>query len=232
MRQAKKHARLLCMICMVAIMFCIVPAGRAVHAAEDGYEPLTVAIPFKHVYTTTDLEADSLFHYLVTPKDGAPLPAETDSEGSFPFDGIDGEGEETENGTLFVLDGKLTFTFSMPGVYEYVLTADFDADADKKADENYTLEPREFKITCYIVNDPENGMKLTMLTSEEDGVKTVDIELDPAYEAPEEEKPEPDDKTPGTGDESKSVMYAVMMASSLTALIVIAAIQTKKKGRA
>lgn len=239
MKLLKKHAKVFGMLCLL-VLLCAGSVGMTARAAVE-YEPLTVEIPYKHVYTTTDTSVDSLFHYRLTAKDGAPMAAEADKEGTFSFEGVEGTGEEVEGGTLFVLDGKLTFTFTKPGVYEYLLAGNPEADADKVADGHYTLEAREFDFACYIVNDPDGGMRLTMLTSEEDGVKVTDIELDPSYKG---EEPETEPETtvpetqptpptpPKTGDGSPVLTYVVLLTVSAAAVVLLVLLQTRReKGR-
>ena len=256
MSSSKKHAKVLSMLCLAALLLCVMPVGQLAYAAE--YEPLTVTVPYKHVYTTTDTSVDSLCHYLLTPKDDAPLPAEADANGTFSFQGVSGSGEKVAEGTRYILDGELTFTFTQPGVYEYKLTKDEKADADKVAEGHYTLEWRAFDLTCYITNDPAGGMKLVMQIIEGEEGKSNDIELDPSYKK-EETPPTPTPPTPTpstspiplptpeilptptpqppvwwaprTGDTNNIVLYVVLLSAAVIAVVVWTVIAKKQKGR-
>lgn len=190
MKCFKKHAKVLGMLGMIVLLLCAFSVDPMAFAAETEYEPLTVSVPYKHVYTTTDTSVDDLFHYLVTATDDAPLPAEADENGVFTYHGVSGDGEAVEGGTRYVNEGKLSFTFNKPGVYSYEVKADLDTDNKKEDAEKYTFEPRTYTLNLYIVNAEEGEMKLTMLTAETDeDVKPFEIELDPAYE---NEQPEPE----------------------------------------
>ena len=185
----RKIAKEMGVLCLIIPLLCVLLLGQTVYAAE--YNPVEVKIPFIHVYTTTDTSADSLFHYQTISEDGAPMPDEADENGTFGFQGVKGSGSNVTGGTRFELEGVLTFAFTKPGVYSYVLKADEVADAAKAADSNYTLEPREYKFSIYIENDEDGKLRFSMLTSEVEGEKTTGIELDPAYEGKK-----PDDPTP------------------------------------
>ncbi len=166
-------------------MLLVMPHTRTVSAAET-YEPLEVELNYRHLYTTNDTSVDSLFHYIISAEDEAPLPKEADAKGVFTYDGTSGEGTQDGDNTVYDLEGTLTFTFTAPGVYAYEIKADLETDEQKENAENYTFEPRVMKVSFYIIN-AEEGMKLQMLTAEDDtGVKPNEVELDPAYEGPEE----------------------------------------------
>ena len=190
-----KHAKVLGMLCIAALLLFIPPAPATVQAAE--YEPKEVELPYTHRYSTTDGTEDSLLHYVIVPQEDAPLPAEVDSKGMFSYKGVSGNGEKDGDRTVYLNTGTLTFTFSKPGVYTYELSADLNTDNSKENVERYTFEPRKFTIHFYIVNAEEGSMKLEMLTAEDDrDVKPNEVILDPSYQGPakqeetETEKPE------------------------------------------
>jgi LPXTG-motif cell wall-anchored protein len=243
-----KHAKVLGMLVLAALLLALIlPQGSVAYAAE--YEPLEVPFVYKHVYTTTDTAVDSLFHYTISAKDGAPLPAEADADGVFSFQGVAGDGEKDGNDTRFDLDGVLTFTFTKPGVYTYEVKADLDTDSQKADAERYTFDPRIYTLNFYIANAREGGMKLEMLTAEKDNdVKPNQVELDPAYAGPVAPPPQPEPPapqptpaptptpapaptpapTPKTGDTSNLPLYGAALLLSGAGIIVLL---TKKKGR-
>jgi len=229
-----KHAKVLGMLALAALLLALLlPQGAVVAYAAEAYEPLEVKLPYKHVYTTTDTAVDSLFHYTISAKDGAPLPAEADADGGFSFQGVAGNGEKDGNHTRFDLVGELTFTFTKPGVYTYEIKADLDTDNQKADATRYTFEPRVYTVNFYIVNADEGGMKLQMLTAEKDNdVKPNEVEMDPAYEGPVAPAPQPEPPTPAptpkTGDTSNLPLYGAVLLLSGAAII---ALLTKKKGR-
>jgi len=185
--------------------------------AEETYEPLEVTIPYKHVYTTTDTTVDSLFHYVITPQEGAPLPAEADAEGVYSFQGVVGTGRKDGDYTVFDLDGGiLTFTFTKPGVYSYETKAAYAIDNEKVHSERYIFGPHTYVFSFYIVNDEGGGLKLRMLSAEDDtGVKPFGIEFDPVYEGPiEHEGPDTDDNTP-------LWTYATFMTGSAICIVIL-----------
>ncbi|MBQ9593266.1 MAG: hypothetical protein IJR36_05265, partial [Lachnospiraceae bacterium] len=174
-----------CLVGIAALMLLMMPHTRTASAAET-YEPLEVELTYRHLYTTNDTSVDSLFHYIISAEDEAPLPKEADAKGVFTYDGASGEGTQDGDKTVYDLEGTLTFTFSVPGVYTYEIKGDLETDGQKENAENYTFEHRVMKVSFYIIN-AEEGMKLRMLTAEDDtGVKPNEVELDPAYEGPEE----------------------------------------------
>ena len=62
MKKTKKHAKVLGMLLTLVLLICFVSTAIPADAAGSEYEPLTVTIPFKHVYTTTDTTVDDVFH--------------------------------------------------------------------------------------------------------------------------------------------------------------------------
>ena len=218
-----KRAKLLIMLVFAALLLAagLVP-GRAASAAE-AYDPLEAVFTYKHVFTTTDTQVDSLFHYVITPRDGAPLPAEADADGGFSFQGASGSGEKVGDSTRFALEGALTFTFTKPGVYSYDIKADLEQDSQKPNAQRYTFENRTLTINLYIVNAEDGGMKLQMLTAENSDVKLCEMELTTAYAGPVTPAP-----TPETGDRGTPLLYVAMIIFSGAA---ITALLAKKKGR-
>jgi len=101
-------------ILLLIMLICILPVGLIAHAEDSTYEMLEVKIPYKHIYTTTDVNADSVFHYSISAEDDAPLPVEADENGVFSFNGVSGSGIKDENKSIFNLDGNLTFKLQNP----------------------------------------------------------------------------------------------------------------------
>jgi LPXTG-motif cell wall-anchored protein len=226
------HAKVLGMLALAALLLALLLPQGAVAYAAQAYEPLEVTLPYRHVYTTTDTAADSLFHYVISAKDGAPLPAEADADGGFSFQGVAGSGEKDGNHTRFDLAGSLTFTFTEPGIYTYEITADTATDNQKANAERYTFVERSMTVRFYIANADEGGMKLQMLTAENDAdVKPNEVLLDPVYVGPVA-PPQPDPPTPAptpkTGDTSNLPLYGAVLLLSGAAII---ALLTRKKGR-
>ncbi len=245
-------------MCFVVLLAVLLPVGTESLAANV-YEPLTVTLPYRHCYTTMDVTADSLFHYVISAEAGAPLPAEADEKGVFSVQGVSGGGEKVEAGTQFDQEGSLTFTFTSPGVYAYEIQAALELDGSKPNAANYTFEQNVLTVRLYIVNDSSNGMALRMLTAEDgDGVKPQELCLDPTYAGPTgaEEQPDPTSSPapaaspkpaaspqptdapsagnaagPRTGDDSAVALWAALFALSGAALIVALILPGKKKGR-
>lgn len=241
-----RHTKVLTVLCVLAILASLLSVGMIACAAD--YEPLEVKLEYKHVFTTTDTNVDSVFHYIVSGKDGAPLPAEADEKGGFSFQGVAGNGEKDGSNTKFDLRGVLTFTFSKPGVYAYELMADLDQDNLKKDAERYTFEKRSTTVTFYIANDEGEGLKLKMLTAEDDqDVKPNEVEFDTVYVGPvtppptptptptptPAPKPAPTPK-PGiakTGDDRNvTLLVSLMLLSGVTATVTFVSVKKNKEG--
>lgn len=226
-----RNTRVLTVLCVLALLVSVLGTGMTARAAD--YEPLEVQFTYKHVFTTTDATVDSEFHYIVSAKDGAPLPAEADENGVFSFQGVAGTGEKDGDSTKFDLDGVLTFTFNRPGEYVYELKADLEQDGQKKDAERYSLVKRVTTVKFYIANEPGEGLKLRMLTAEDqDGIKPNDVVFDPAYVGPVTPPPTPTPKptptpvpiptptpkpvTPRTGDDRNvTVLVSLLMVSGV-----------------
>ena len=228
------------MLCMAALLLLTSPFMMTVRA--DGYEPLEVEFQYTHRFTMNDTSVDSLFHYLVVPEEDAPLPAEADGNGVFTYKGVTGNGEKSGENTVFLNKGILTFTFSKPGVYTYDIRADLNTDQQKENADRYKFEARTYKLNFYIVNSEDGGMKLKMLTAEEDNdVKPNEVILDSSYKDPTKKKPDvkPDDNTKKsstkksgstrTGDENDGLLYGVLMIGSAIAVAAIY-VGRRKKG--
>ena len=236
------YAKVLSMLCMAVLLLFSVPLTETVQAQD--YEPLEVQLQYTHRYTTNDGSEDSLFHYLVVPEDGAPLPAETDGDGVFSYEGVTGSGEKSGDKTVYLNTDVLTFTFTKPGVYSYALSADLDKDSTKENVERYTFEKRTFNIHFYIVNAADGGMRLEMLTAEDDqDVKPNEVILDPSYEGPVEtttesttvattegsKKTTKSSRRPKTYDPNDALPYILMMLGAAAAGTVIY-VNRRKKG--
>ena len=177
----KKYTRVLSVLYLLAILLSLETTAYALKS----YDPLQVEIPYKHVYTTTDKTVDSIFHYIITSTNGAPLPVEASETGSFSFDGVSGKGVMDGAMTTFDLSGTLTFTFSKPGVYEYELKADRETDSKKTNSDRYTFEVAVTTITFYVIDSPDNEIELQAFTVENDrDIKINKMKLAPAYRAP------------------------------------------------
>lgn len=237
----KKRARVLSILYLSSMLLMLLSLSTAVYAA-DAYDPLQVEIPYNHIYYTMDTAADSVFHYIITAEDSAPIPAEATESGSFSFDGASGSGEKYGDYTYFELPGELNFTFNRPGVYVYEINADMETDGKKINVDRYTFDPNTTTLTIYISNAPGEGMKLQAYAIEnEKGVKLSGIVLDPSYKFSAEiptQNPEKvsvptaesySTETVLTGDSGYSVLYASM--AGISGICVILLIVFRKKGR-
>ena len=239
-----KHAKVLSMLCMAALLLLTSPFMMTVRA--EGYDPLEVEFQYTHRFTTNDTSVDSLFHYLVLPEEDAPLPAEADGNGVFTYKGVTGSGEKSGDNTVFLNKGTLTFTFSKPGVYTYDISANLDTDKQKNNADRYKFELRTYKLNFYIVNSEDGSMKLKMLTAEEDDVKPNEVIMDPSYKDPTKKKPDDKPKddtnkksttkkstkkssTPKTGDENDVLLYGALMMGSALAVAALY-VGRRKKG--
>ena len=225
---------------MTALLLLTSPFMMTVRA--DEYEPLEVEFQYTHRFTTNDESVDSVFHYLVVPEEDAPLPAEADGNGVFTYKGVTGSGEKSGDNTVFINKGTLTFTFSKPGVYTYDISADLDTDKQKENADRYKFELRTYKLNFYIVNSEDGGMKLKMLTAEEDDdVKPNEVIMESSYKDPTNKKPDnkPQDdtkkkptkgsRTAKTGDENDALLYGALMIGSALAVAAIY-VGRRKKG--
>ena len=173
-------------ILLLIVLFGILPVGMIAHAEGSTYETLEVKLPYKHIYTTTDVSADSVFHYSIFAKDDAPLPVEAAANGVFSFNGVSGSGIEEENKNVFNLEGNLTFEFTKPGIYYYDIKSDSETDEKKKNTSYYTLNSETITIAFYINSPDKNKMNLQMITAQSnDDVKINEIVLEAKYIEPE-----------------------------------------------
>lgn len=162
--------------------------GATAAWAAAAPEPVSVTVPYRHIYTTTDIKVDDLFHYLVSGSEGAPLPAEANADGGFSVRGVAGSGAMAGGKRLFEVDGVLTFTFDRSGTYTYTVKADLSIDGRKPNVSRYTFEPRVYTVTFY-VSEEEGVLTVSMTTIKEGDVKVTEIELDPDYEYTEPDYP-------------------------------------------
>jgi len=236
-------------ILLLIMLICILPVGLIAHAEDSTYEMLEVKIPYKHIYTTTDVNADSVFHYSISAEDDAPLPVEADENGVFSFNGVSGSGIKDENKSIFNLDGNLTFKFTKPGIYYYKIKADSETDGKKKNFSYYTLNPETITIALYVNALDDNKMNLKMMTAQSsDNVKLDEIVFEAKYtktETSSSPSSNPDSSVPSrpstvnstvtnsestsqslfertfkTGDESNKLFYIILM--TLSAVIMFA----------
>jgi len=228
-----RHTKVLTVLCVLAILVSVLSTGMIACAAN--YEPLVVPFEYQHVFITTDTNVDSVFHYIVSGKDGAALPAEADENGAFSFRGVAGNGEKDGDSTKFVQTGVLTFTFNKPGKYAYELMADLDQDNQKKDAERYTFEQRTTTVTFYIANAPDGGLMVKMITAEDSrDVKPNEVEFVTSYVGPATPPPTPTPTpvptptptpvpaptptprpaTPKTGDDRNVILFASLMLLS------------------
>ena len=182
-------------------------------AAAD-YAPLEAVLPLRQVYTTTDAEADSLFHYILRAEDLSPLPREADTDGVFALEGAAGTGERKGSVLRYEREETLHFTFPRPGVYRYTLSAAAEKDGKKPNAARYALEGRRFTLSFYVENTSEGSLRLQTLTVEnEQGEKLDALELDPSYLGPATPSPvpaPPPEPGPHTGDGNRTPLYAAL----------------------
>ncbi len=190
-------------ILLLIVLFGILPFGMIAHAEGSTYETLEIKLPYKHIYTTTDVRADSVFHYSIFAKDDAPLPVEAAENGVFSFNGVSGNGIEEENKNVFNLEGNLTFEFTKPGIYYYDIKSDSETDEKKKNASYYTLNSKTITIAFYINSPDKNKMNLKMITVQSnDDVKINEIVLEAKYIEPETTSSENSSKSTFISDTS------------------------------
>ena len=237
----KRMKRRVCMsAALLAIMLVVVLASGVSAGAAADYETLTVELPYKHVYTTNDTSVDSLFHYIIEVVDGnGSLPAEADEDGAFTCEGKNGTGTADGDGTVYDLSGTLSFTFTKPGEYAYLVKADAATDSQKANAERYTFETREYTLRFYIGNATDGSLRLRMLTAEDGEEKPNEIELNTKYQGPTPTPPPSPSPTPSpspmpnvkTGDEAPVGRYMLLMLGSalLTGLLAVHTRREKAK---
>ena len=161
-------------------------ASSAPSPGEEGYEPLEVTLPYRHVYTTTDTAADSVFHYIIEATAGeGTLPAEADSAGGFSFEGKTGSGTTSGDDTVYDASGALTFTFTKPGEYTYHIKPDAAQDSQKENADRYSFESREYDVRFFIANETDGSMRLRLLTKtveNQDDEKVNEVLMEIEYE--------------------------------------------------
>ena len=233
MMKLLKHKKVWTVL-FAALLAVMLLSGMVVCAAYS-YSPQEVSLDVQHTFVTTDTTVDSDFHYIVSARDGAPMPAEADENGVFTFRAAAGTATRNGNSTTFVLTQPLTFTFSQPGVYVYELKADKAQDGAKKNADRYTLDDQVLTLSIYIENDAdsESGLKLAMVTVENaEGVKPNDLAFRTAYKGPAvtptpspqptpkpTPTPKPNPNTPRTGDDlNLPLLIAVTVVSGAVLL--------------
>lgn len=192
-------------ILLLIMLFGILPGGLIANANSSAYETLEVKLPYKHIYTTTDVNADSVFHYSIFPEDDAPLPAEAAADGVFSINGVSDSGSKDGNKDVFNLDGSLTFEFTKPGIYYYEIKADSEIDGNKKNSQYYTLNLETITIAFYINSPDKNKMNLRMITAQcGDDEKLDEIVLEAKYIEPETISSHTSSETPNSENSAVS----------------------------
>lgn len=234
--KGKQQKKVLIMLCLLSVLHMIFSMTTTVYA-EKYYNPLHAEIPYKHIYTTADPTADSIFHYIITAKENAPLPSETSENGSFIISGVSSDGVKNGNNTIFELRGKLTFTFTRPGIYVYEIWADAEKDGKKINTDCYSFESDIKTVTFCISNADGNELKFQGFTIEnEKDEKLKEITFAPEYKVPiktvQIEKSDLSDnaETVMTGENSYVRQYAVLTAVSGAGIVILTIL--RKKGRA
>lgn len=226
MKRMRQRIRISAVLLAMVLAAALCPGAQAATTKE--YETLTVELPYRHLYTTTDPAVDSLFHYIIEAKEGnGDLPAEADGNGVFTFQGNSGPSVTSGRKTIYDRTGTLHFTFTKPGEYTYLVRADKVTDGKKVNAERYYFEAREYLVSFYIANDESasGSLKLRMLTAgEREGMKTNDVEMDPTYTSPEPTPtPTPKGTTPRIGDETPLGLYMTLLLGSGLLLLLITA---------
>lgn len=137
-------------------------------SAEAMYtNPIQISLPYKHIYTTTDNNADSIFHFIISPKDESPLPYEADKNGIFTINGKSENEEKTKSKSVYKTDGNLSFEFQKPGVYCYEIKADLTTDEKKKNASSYKFSGETISVSFYVEGSSETGdLQINMLTAQ------------------------------------------------------------------
>lgn len=177
-------AALLAAVCLSALPFTVLGAN---------WSPVTVVLPYYHVWKTDVPDADDRFTYRWTAETaGAPMPeGSTNSHWDWHLRG-NTEGELS-----------LVFPFEAPGTYSYRLAAYVP-----EPKEGYVYEPRTFLLTVLVSSGPDGApVAEWYLLNEQEGTKTDRIDLDPSYTAPKdgkEDKPGHDDHPKDEKDSADS----------------------------
>lgn len=198
--------------------------------------PVTVTLPYSHVWKTDDPDADDSFTYRWTSETaGAPMPE--GSTGTY----WDWTLKGNISGTL-----TLSFPCDSAGVYLYRLSAWVPSPV-----EGYTYEPRIYLLTLVVQDAPGGGLQGEWnVLNETSGAKVDRLDLDPSYtggqpptEAPTERPTQSPTSQPArsstgsgqsgsakTGDENHiRSMAAILLASALLLIYLVAAERTERR---
>lgn len=151
-------AVMLAALCMSALPFTALGSNKT---------PVTVKLPYSHVWKTDVPKADDRFIYRWTAEtEGSPMPE--GSTGSY----LDWHLQGNEEGTL-----SLSYSLDVPGVYSYRLAAYVPHPRV-----GYTYEPRTYLLTVLVkTNADDEVVAEWYLLNEKEGTKTDIIDLDPSY---------------------------------------------------
>lgn len=148
-RKEKKRRFFPVLLCLFAMM----AGGMTVSAAQKPVQAeLPVGQEFQTEYAPEGLE--DTFTYLLTAKDGAPLPEEAE-DGVYRF-----EMKGTQERMLQV-------TYTTGGIYEYTLSQEI---GDQQA--NYTYDRQTYQVYVYVKNEPDNSLSAQVVIDNGNGKKT------------------------------------------------------------
>lgn len=152
------------------VMICLMVGSGVMDVFAGSYDdPVSVTIPYTHVYKADRNRNNDTFKYSITPLDGAPAPVGTN--GTYTFS-VDGNPGRTVNGEL-----ELNFKFDRPGEYLYKV-----ASADR-ARRGFNYESRTYTVHVYVTNDGDGGLTANVTTvGKSDNDKYQRIELNPSHD--------------------------------------------------
>ena len=155
------------------VMICLMVGSGAMDVFAAGYDdPVSVVIPYTHIYDADGNRKNDTFNYTITPLDGAPAPAGS-TNGVYAFS-VKGTPEAVAD----LDDVKLNITFERPGDYQYRVAS---SDAKKKG---FTYESRMYTVHVYVQNDSEGKLKAPLVTAVgADGRKYQRLQLNPSHAA-------------------------------------------------
>ena len=154
-------------------MICLMVGSGVMDVFAAGYDkPVSVTIPYTHIYDADRNRTNDSFKYTITALDGAPSPAENADVYSFIVTGK--PGGEAVSGEV-----NLSITFDKPGEYLYKV-----ASAKKGSKNGFTYESRTYTVHVYVQNDAEGGLAAPIVTAVGDnGRKYQRLQLNPSHES-------------------------------------------------
>ena len=150
------------------VMICLMVGCGVMDVFAAGYDdPVSVTIPYTHVYNAEKNRTNDTFNYTITPLNGAPAPAGS-TNGVYTFSVKGKPGKVADKGQV-----ELSITFPKPGEYQYKVAS---SDAAKKG---FKFEKRTYTLHVYVQNSDNGGL---MLAAVDNGGKKLDrLDFEPSH---------------------------------------------------